>query len=140
MDELGIATTMPTRKDRRFRLDSDFYLPRLTDAARSFLTEDLHIEHGEMWYRVLSGVAHSVYYASVNHISAGPETSGGKVQPQADLSLVVVGRTVMIAVDSYLFTVQRHAELWGRDSETILAKRIESRNALLAPLYEGTPT
>jgi len=123
------------KEDKRHRLigfDGEV-LPSLTRAVTS-LVPHLGLDHGELCYRSLSGVSHSLLYGITEYLEVGEITTPGKTRPVPSLPINAVANAVVLAADSYLFTVQRHAALWGRDDAQVVGKRLELKAAVLGGL------
>jgi hypothetical protein len=103
-------------------------------AAVTNLLPHLGVDHGEMWYRTMSGISHSVLYGITQYLRAEPLGNSGKARPIPELPVIAVANAVVLTIDAYLFTVQRHAALWGRDAASIIGKRLEIKGALLSAI------
>jgi len=112
-------------------------LPGKLDAVTRFMPR-VGVEHGEMWYRTMSGVAHSVLYGIMEYLQAGTVGSDGFTSPVPTLPLQTIANAAVVAIDGYLQVVEQHAELWGRDSSAIAATRLMTKGALLSAL--GRPS
>jgi hypothetical protein len=103
------------------------------DSVKKFVPE-LGVPHGEMWYRSMSGVSHSVLYGVTEYLRAGPADATGKTKPVAELPIHAVANAAVMSLDAYLLVVQRHSELWGRDAASVAGKRLEMKGELLSAI------
>jgi hypothetical protein len=101
-------------------------LPQKTEAAGQLL-KLLGLETGELWYRAISGVSHSILYGVTQYLSGKPILGTNRGIPVPELSVDAVANTVILSIEAYLFVVQRHAYLWGRDAAAVVGKRLEAR-------------
>lgn len=108
-------------------------IPGKLDSVKRFLPV-LGVDKGEMWYRSISGVTHSVLYGVTEYLQRGEVTSTGRTRAAPDLPLHVVANAAVLSVDGFLLVVQRHADLWGRDVQAVMAKRLEVKGQLLSAL------
>jgi len=80
---------------------------------------------GELWYRFVSGVTHSALYGVMNYLDtsqADAQTGLLKLAPR--LPVMAVVNIAVLAITAYLGTIERHAALYGRDSEQLHGKRL----------------
>jgi len=103
------------------------------DSVRKFLP-GLGVPRGEMWYRSMSGVSHSVLYGVTEYLKAGPADVTGKAKPVPELPIHAVANAAFLSLDAYLTVVQRHAELWGREAPKVASKRLEMKGELLSAI------
>ena len=108
-------------------------LPGKMDSVMRLLSW-LGMEKGEMWYRSMSGVSHSVLYGVTEYLRAGAQSVTGRTTPVPTLPIHAVANSAVLSIDSYLFVVQRHAEVWGRDASIVAGKRLEVKGELLSAI------
>jgi len=103
------------------------------EAVSRFLPH-LGSTHGELWYRSMSGVSHSILYGITEYLKADPVDGTGKARAVPTLPVIAVANAVYLSIDAYLCTVERHAILWGRDAPRIAGKRLEVKGVLLSAI------
>jgi len=111
-------------------------LPGKMDSVKLYLAL-LGMEKGEMWYRSMSGVSHSVLYGVTEYLQADPsatDTTTGKTKPMPKLPIHAVANSAVLSIDSYLFVVQRHAALYGRDAGRVAGQRLIAEGELLSAI------
>jgi hypothetical protein len=72
--------------------------------AVSYLVAHLGLAHGELWYRSMSGISHSVLYGITEYLHADPMDQTGKAGAVPILPIFAVANAVVPATDAYLFT------------------------------------
>jgi hypothetical protein len=102
-----------------------------TDAVKEFLPL-LGVAHGEMWYRQMSGISHSVLYGITTYLRAQPIAGTKRGIPVPELPLIAVANAVVLSIAAYLFVIERHAQLWGRDAASVTCVREEAARELLS--------
>ena len=113
-------------------------LSKKTDAVEAFLPL-LGLAHGKMWYRQMSGISHSVLYGITEYLRAQPVVGTKRAIPVPELPLIAVANAVVLSIAAYLFVIERHAHLWGRDAAAVAGKREEAARELLAASVRPRP-
>jgi hypothetical protein len=96
--------------------------PDSTDLIPEFL-EPLGLPNGELWYRSVSGITHSVLYATMNFWEPGIVESSGMLKLEPQLPLITVANAAVLGVVAYLGSIERHALIYGRKWKDIEMKR-----------------
>jgi hypothetical protein len=96
--------------------------PTSTDLIPRFL-EPLGLPNGELWYRSVSGVTHSVLYATMNFWEPGAVKASGMHKLEPQLPLMAVANAATLGVVAYLGSIERHALTYGRQWKAIELKR-----------------
>lgn len=104
-----------------------------TPLVHNFLTS-LGIRHGEFWYRTMSGVSHSALYSYMHYHKAKVDPLAERAELTPDLPIEAVANAAVLGIGSYMWAVEHHARLYGRDSETVGRKRIETVGRILTAL------
>jgi hypothetical protein len=111
-------------------------LPTMTDAVAEFLPH-IGVAHGEMCYRELAGVSHSLLYGVTTYLTGVRiEGSAKRVIPTPELPIQTIANAVAISIAGYLAVVERHALLWGRDAAGVKAKRLGAVGDLLSAIKQ----
>ena len=111
-------------------------LPTMTDAVAAFLPH-IGVAHGEMCYRALAGVSHSLLLGVTTYLTGVRiEGSATRVIPTPKLPIYPIANAVAISIAGYLAVVERHALLWGRDAAGVKAKRLGAVGELLSAIKQ----
>lgn len=134
---MGIAEYL-NRKSVLIGFEGKTLAPK-TDAA-SDLLRLLDIDHGEMWYRAISGVAHSVLYGVTQYLTGEPIPGTNRATLKPRLPLDAVIGAVVLSINAYLFVLQRHSFLWGRDAAAVdMMRRATSHELINAAVVAKAP-
>ena len=80
---------------------------------------------GELWYRFVSGVTHSALFGVMNYVDTSQaDTQTGLLKLAPRLPVIAVVNIGVLAVTAYLGAIERHATLYGRDSEQLHGMRM----------------
>ena len=101
-----------------------------TRLVTAFLTS-LGLRNGELVYRTLSGVSHSALYAVLQYKDVELVPGADRAALNSNLPVEAVVNAAVLATSSYLGTVTRHAQIYGRDWEIMERTRIDVTGRLL---------